>query len=93
MRLFYVGKLVNVVKVDFKNKESGEVKETKKLQFLEKNEKGVMSMFDVKIDDKEDLSKFETAINKEITIQIAISFVNNKAYYKQADGSQIAIGK
>ena len=88
MKLFIQGNVINAVEVEFKDKE-GNVKKTKKVQFLEKNEKGTMELIDVKLDENE---KLETIKNgSEIVLQIEISNFNGKTFYKQVSGSKIQV--
>ncbi len=86
MKLFIQGNVINAVEVEFKDKDGG-IKKTKKVQFLEKTEKGTMELIDVKLDENE---KLETIKNgSEIVLQIEISNFNGKSYYKQVSGSKI----
>lgn len=86
MKLFIQGNVINAVEVEFKDKDGG-IKKTKKVQFLEKTEKGTMELIDVKLDENE---KLETIKNgSEIVLQIEISNFNGKSYYKQVPGSKI----
>lgn len=91
MKMFYVGNLVNAVEVSFKNKETGNVNISKKLQFLEKNDKGIAELIDIKLDEKEDISKFTTSLGKEITINISVKLINGKLYYSHIPESKISI--
>ena len=88
MKLFIQGSVINAVEVEFKDKDGG-IKKTKKVQFLEKTEKGTMELIDVKLDENE---KLETIKNgSEIVLQIEISNFNGKSYYKQVSGSKIQV--
>lgn len=88
MKLFIQGNVINAVEVEFKDKE-GNVKKTKKVQFLEKTEKGTMELIDIKLDENE---KLETIKNgSEIVLQIEISNFNGKTFYKQVSGSKIQV--
>ena len=63
----------------------------KKLQFLEKNDKGIAELIDIKLDEKEDISKFTTSLGKEITINISVKLINGKLYYSHIPESKISI--
>lgn len=86
MKLFIQGNVINAVEVEFKDKDGG-IKKTKKVQFLEKTEKGTMELIDVKLDENEKLENIKNG--SEIVLQIEISNFNGKSYYKQVSGSKI----
>lgn len=86
MKLFIQGNVINAVEVEFKDKDGG-IKKTKKVQFLEKTEKGTMELIDVKLDENEKIENIKNG--SEIVLQIEISNFNGKSYYKQVSGSKI----
>lgn len=87
MKIFIQGNVINCVEVEFKDKETQNIKKTKKLQFLEKNEKGVMDLIDIKLDENEKIENIKSGT--EIMVQIEISNFNGKTFYKQVRGSKI----
>lgn len=89
MKLFIQGNVINAVEVEFKDKETQNIKKTKKVQFLEKNEKGVMDLVDIKLDENEKIENIKNG--SEIVVQIEISNFNGKTFYKQVSGSKIQV--
>ena len=85
MKLFIQGNVINAVEVEFKDKDGG-IKKTKKVQFLEKTEKGTMELIDVKLDENE---KLETINPGALRLMIDHNSVMNQS----ADFKYSTVGK
>jgi len=91
MKVIYTGVLANVGETSYKNKETGVVNVSKKFQFNEKGDNGMLSMLDIKLADNEEIKKYEAAVGKEVSITIFVKLVNGKLFFNQVSETKITI--
>lgn len=80
MKLFVQREILGRFESEFEDKEKGLVK-TKKVQIMEKLENGKHVLSEIKLDEKQDISKLVAGV--KITLPITYSTVNNKTYFRQ----------